>query len=43
MGVVDKIASTATSKGTDKDRPEKDVRILKAKLVKRKKHLASNT
>jgi peptidyl-prolyl cis-trans isomerase B (cyclophilin B) len=36
--VVDKIAVVPTSKGEDKDRPLEDVRIIKAKLVKRKKH-----
>jgi len=37
LDVVDKIASVATSKGEDRDRPLEDVRIIKAKLVKRKK------
>lgn len=37
LDVVDSIASTATSKGIDKDRPLQDIRILKARLVKRKK------
>jgi peptidyl-prolyl cis-trans isomerase B (cyclophilin B) len=37
LDVVDTIASTATSKGVDKDRPLQDIRILKARLVKRKK------
>lgn len=37
LEVVDKIAVTATSKGQDRDRPFQDIRILKAKLVKRKK------
>lgn len=36
--VVDKIASVATSKAQDRDRPIEDVRILKAKLIKRKRH-----
>lgn len=36
--VVDAIAFETTSKGLDRDRPLKDVRILHAKLVKRKKH-----
>lgn len=36
--VVDLIAAVPTSKGQDKDRPLEDVRIIKAKLVKRKKH-----
>jgi cyclophilin family peptidyl-prolyl cis-trans isomerase len=36
--VVDKIAAVPTSKAEDKDRPLEDVRIIKAKLVKRKKH-----
>lgn len=35
--VVDAIAAVATSKGTDRDRPLQDVRIIKAKLIKRKK------
>ena len=35
--VLDKIAATTTSKGPDRDRPLQDVRILRAKLVKRKK------
>lgn len=38
MDVVDKIAATPTSKGNDRDRPLEDVRIIKAKLVKRKKY-----
>lgn len=37
LDVVDKIAEVATSKGQDRDRPLEDVRIIKAKLVKRKK------
>jgi cyclophilin family peptidyl-prolyl cis-trans isomerase len=37
LDVVDKIAVVATSKGDDRDRPLQDVRIIKAKLVKRKK------
>jgi cyclophilin family peptidyl-prolyl cis-trans isomerase len=37
LDVVDKIASVETSKGEDRDRPLKDVRIIKAKLIKRKK------
>jgi peptidyl-prolyl cis-trans isomerase B (cyclophilin B) len=39
LNVVDKIASLPTSKGQDRDRPLKDVRILKAKLVKRNRHI----
>lgn len=35
--VVDKIAAVETSKAADRDRPLQDVRIIKAKLVKRKK------
>jgi cyclophilin family peptidyl-prolyl cis-trans isomerase len=35
--VVDKIAAVATSKGIDRDRPLEDVKIIKAKLIKRKK------
>ena len=37
LDVVDSIAGTATSKGVDKDRPLQDIRIIKARLVKRKK------
>lgn len=37
--VIDKIAAVETSKGQDRDRPLKDVIIIKAKLIKRKKHL----
>jgi peptidyl-prolyl cis-trans isomerase B (cyclophilin B) len=37
MEVIDNIASVETSKGADKDRPVKDVRILETKLIKRKK------
>jgi cyclophilin family peptidyl-prolyl cis-trans isomerase len=37
LDVVDKIAVVVTSKGDDRDRPLQDVRIIKAKLVKRKK------
>ena len=36
LDVVDKIADVPTSKGIDRDRPLEDVRILKAKLIKRK-------
>lgn len=39
LEVVDQIAAVETSKGADRDRPLTDVRILKAKLVKRKKRL----
>lgn len=38
LDVVDKIATVQTSKGPDRDRPLDDVRIIKAKLIKRKKH-----
>jgi peptidyl-prolyl cis-trans isomerase B (cyclophilin B) len=38
LDVVDKIAAVPTSKGADRDRPLQDVRIIKAKLIKRKKH-----
>ena len=38
LDVVDKIALAPTSKGEDRDRPLKDIRIIKTKLVKRKKH-----
>jgi cyclophilin family peptidyl-prolyl cis-trans isomerase len=37
LDVVDNIAGTATSKGVDKDRPLQDIRIIKARLVKRRK------
>lgn len=37
IDVVDKIAAVATSKGADRDRPLEDVRIIKAKLIKRKR------
>ena len=36
LDVVDKIADAPVSKGTDRDRPLKDIRILKARLIKRK-------
>jgi|SRR5690242_11909622 len=39
LDVVDKIASVQTSKGEDRDRPLEDVRIIKAKLIKRKKNV----
>jgi len=39
LDVVDKIAAVETSKGVDRDRPVQDIRIIKAKLVKRKKRL----
>ena len=38
LDVVDKIAAVQTSKGNDRDRPLQDVRIIKAKLIKRKRH-----
>lgn len=37
LDVVDKIAAVQTSRAQDRDRPLQDVRIIKAKLVKRKK------
>jgi cyclophilin family peptidyl-prolyl cis-trans isomerase len=37
LEVVDKIAGVATSRGADKNRPLTDVKIIKAKLIKRKK------
>ena len=37
LEVIDKIAAVKTSKGSDRDRPIADVRIIKAKLIKRKK------
>ena len=38
LDVVDKIAAVQTSKAADRDRPLEDVKIIKAKLIKRKKH-----
>ena len=38
LDVIDKIAALETSKGQDRDRPVKDVRIIKARLIKRKKN-----
>jgi len=37
LDVIDKIAAVQTSKAQDRDRPLQDVRIIKAKLIKRKK------
>ena len=37
LDVIDKISAIPTSKDIDRDRPLEDVKILKAKLVKRKK------
>jgi cyclophilin family peptidyl-prolyl cis-trans isomerase len=36
--VIDKIGSVPTSRGADRDRPLEDVKIIKAKLGKRKKY-----
>jgi peptidyl-prolyl cis-trans isomerase B (cyclophilin B) len=38
LEVIDKIAAVPTSRNSDRDRPLTDVRIVKAKLVKRKKY-----
>ena len=38
LDVIDKIAAVSTSKGADRDRPQQDVRIISAKLIKRKKY-----
>ena len=38
LDVLDAIATTPTSRGADRDRPLKDIRIIKARLVKRKKN-----
>jgi cyclophilin family peptidyl-prolyl cis-trans isomerase len=38
LDVVEKISLVPTSKGTDEDRPLQDVSIIKAKLIKRKRH-----
>jgi cyclophilin family peptidyl-prolyl cis-trans isomerase len=35
--VIDKIAAVTTSKGADRNRPVEDVKIIRAKLIKRKK------
>ncbi len=37
LEVVDKIAAVQTSKAQDRDRPLQDVKIIKAKLIKRKR------
>ena len=37
LEVVDKIAAVQTSRSQDRDRPLQDVRIIKAKLIKRKR------
>jgi peptidyl-prolyl cis-trans isomerase B (cyclophilin B) len=37
LDVIDKIAAVQTSKAQDRDRPLQDVRIIKAKLIKRKR------
>jgi len=37
LDVVDKIAAVQTSKAADRDRPLEDVKIVEAKLIKRKK------
>lgn len=37
LDILDKIAAVQTSKGADRDRPLQDVKIIKAKLVRRKK------
>ena len=38
LDVIDKIAAVQTSKAQDLDRPLQDVRIIKSKLIKRKRH-----
>ena len=38
LEVIDAIAAVQTSKGEDRDRPLEDVKIISAKLIKRKKH-----
>lgn len=38
LDVVDKIAAVQTSRSIDRDRPLQDVKIIHAKLIKRKKH-----
>jgi peptidyl-prolyl cis-trans isomerase B (cyclophilin B) len=37
VDVIDKIAAVQTSKAQDRDRPLQDVRIIKARLIKRKR------
>ena len=37
LDVIDKIAAVQTSKAQDRDRPLQDVRIIKAKFIKRKR------
>ena len=37
LDVLDNIAAVQTSRGQDRDRPLQDVRIIKAKLIKRKR------
>jgi peptidyl-prolyl cis-trans isomerase B (cyclophilin B) len=37
LDVVDKIATVQTSRAQDRDRPLQDIRIIKAKLIKRKR------
>jgi peptidyl-prolyl cis-trans isomerase B (cyclophilin B) len=37
LDVVDKIAAVQTSRAQDRDRPLQDIRIIKAKLIKRKR------
>jgi peptidyl-prolyl cis-trans isomerase B (cyclophilin B) len=39
METIDKIAAVPTSKGDDLNRPLQDVRILSARLIKRKTYL----
>lgn len=43
LEIVDQIAATPTSKAQDRDRPLKDMRIIKARLVKRKKYTARHS
>ena len=43
LDVVDKIAATPTSKGSDRDRPLQDVRILRTRLVKKGKNIEQGT
>jgi peptidyl-prolyl cis-trans isomerase B (cyclophilin B) len=38
LDIIDKIAEAQTSKAADRDRPLEDIKIIKAKLVKRKRH-----
>ena len=42
LDVIDSIAATPTSKATDRDRPQQDMRIISARLIKRDKKLKTD-